>query len=473
MSASNVVKLEVRRAKPAPAIKVPKKISDTWIRNLKSPANGKQKVGVADNLILELRNGGKYWNVRYTLNGSRLDMRVGSYPKVSFVEAKEERDEVLKNAAAGICPKSARKLGTIAKAKESRAKVEITECATFEEVATEWHKIRNNSWTIKVGNSTKQRLENHVYPVEVRGKTKFGGMPINELEIEDVLKVLNRLNPSSSDSDDGKFETRNQIHRFIKNVFEFSRLHEGSKKAVKHLPNPGVFEKSHLMQPSRKQKPKKMRALKFELVSEFLTDLEGHNGNAGNGLKSSSGQSGFHPLTILAIKLQMVTMLRPGEVRLAPWDEIDWEKRLWTIPAERMKMEEDHFVPLSDQAMELLAELHAISGHGKFLFPGLINKRTNFNLEKNLSETTVMNAIKSAGYTCHAHGFRHMASTYLNSLESGEEGEEVPQWPWIWVEYSLAHKDKSVRGIYDNNRYIKGRRRMMQFYADKIMPRLG
>lgn len=138
-----------------------------------------------------------------------------------------------------------------------------------------------------------------------------------------------------------------------------------------------------------------------------------------------------------------------------------------------MKIEEDHYVPLSDQAMELLSELHAITGHGKFLFPGLKNKSTAFNLEKNLSDSTVMNAIKTLGYTCHNHGFRHMASTYLNSLESGEEGEEVPQWPWIWVEYCLSHKDRSVRGIYDNNRYIKGRRRMMQFYADKIMPRLG
>ena len=473
MSASNVVKLEVKQHKAAPAIQLPKRgVSDTWLRNLKSDT--RQRVYLADNLDLELRdNDRKYWNVRYTLNGKRGVVRVGSYPKVSFAEAKAERDEIQMNAAAGICPKSARKLDKISKAKESRAKVEITECATFKEVATEWHKVRSNSWTPKVGNSTKQRLENHVYPVKVRGETKFGDMPINELEIEDVLKVLKRLNPTSGDADDGKFETRNQIHRFIKNVFEFSRLHEGSKKAVKHLPNPGVFDQAHLMQPSRKQKPKKMRALEFELVPQFLADLENHRGNSGNGLKSSSGQSGFHPITIICIKLGMLTMLRPSEVRCAPWSEINWEKRLWTIPAERMKMEEDHYVPLSDQAMGLLSELHAITGHGKFLFPGLKNKSTAFNLEKNLGPTTAMNAIKALGYTCHNHGFRHMASTYLNALESGEEGEEVPQWPWIWVEYCLAHKDKSVRGIYDNNRYIKGRRRMMQFYAAEIMPRLG
>ena len=471
MSATNVVKLEVKRAKPAPAIKVPKKISDTWLRNLKS--NTRQRVYLGDNLDLELRDGGKYWNVQYSLNGKRGVVRVGSYPKVSFVEAKEERDKILKNVAAGICPKSARKLDKISKAKESRAKVEITECATFKEVATEWHKVRSNSLSLKVATTRTQRLENHVYPVKVRGETTFGDMPINELEIEDVLKVLKRLNPSSRDSDDGKFETRSQIHSFIRRSFEFGRLYEGSKKEIKHAPNPAVFDQSYLMQPSRKQKPKKMRALEFELVPQFLADLENHRGNSGNSLKSSSGQSGFHPITVICIKLGMLTMLRPGEVRCAPWSEINFEKRLWTVPAERMKMEEDHYVPLSDQAMELLSELHAITGHGKFLFPGLKNKSTAFNLEKNLSDSTVMNAIKTLGYTCHNHGFRHMASTYLNSLESGEEGEEVPQWPWIWVEYCLSHKDRSVRGIYYNNRYIKGRRRMMQFYADKIMPRLG
>lgn len=331
MSATNVVKLEVKRAKPAPAIKVPKKISDTWLRNLKS--NTRQRVYLGDNLDLELRDGGKYWNVQYSLNGKRGVVRVGSYPKVSFVEAKEERDKILKNVAAGICPKSARKLDKISKAKESRAKVEITECATFKEVATEWHKVRSNSLSLKVATTRTQRLENHVYPVKVRGETTFGDMPINELEIEDVLKVLKRLNPSSRDSDDGKFETRSQIHSFIRRSFEFGRLYEGSKKEIKHAPNPAVFDQSYLMQPSRKQKPKKMRALEFELVPQFLADLENHRGNSGNSLKSSSGQSGFHPITVICIKLGMLTMLRPGEVRCAPWSEINFEKRLWTVPA--------------------------------------------------------------------------------------------------------------------------------------------
>ena len=108
MSASNVVKLEVKQHKAAPAIQLPKRgVSDTWLRNLKSDT--RQRVYLADNLDLELRdNDRKYWNVRYTLNGKRGVVRVGSYPKVSFAEAKAERDEIQMNAAAGICPKSTR-----------------------------------------------------------------------------------------------------------------------------------------------------------------------------------------------------------------------------------------------------------------------------------------------------------------------------------------------------------------------------
>jgi len=455
MSASNVVKLEVRRAKPAPAIKVPKKISDTWIRNLKSPANGKQKVGVADNLILELRNGGKYWNVRYTLNSNRADMRVGTYPKVSFVEAKAERDEIVKNAAAGICPKSAKKIerindhGRLA-AEAAEVKSAGEPMPTFKEVAEKWISKRSKGWTVKTTSNAQSRMKNHVYP-------HIGPVAIDEVKQIQIITLLELLEPTSK-GHLGKFETRDKCHAYLKQIFTYAPF--VCERLDSHRPNPAAFSrKIALAKRDDENAPKKFKALDFKLVPDFLSDLDDH---------SSS------PIVKICLKLQMLTLLRPSEVRKGEWSEINFEERLWTIPKERMKMREEHYVPLSDQMIDLLKELHAITGEFKVMFAGLLNNGTSFNKGKSISDNTVSKAIRTMGYEAHGHGFRHMGSTFLNAQEKGEAGEEERMWDRLWIEYSLAHKDpNAIAGHYDNNSYLKGRRRMMQWYSDQIMPRLG
>jgi integrase len=469
MSVANVVKLEVRRAKPAPAIKVPKKISDTWIRNLKSPASGKQKVGVDDNLILELRNGGKYWNVRYTLNGNRADMRVGTYPKVSFVEAKAERDEIVKNAAAGICPRSAKKIERIND--HSRLAAEAAEVKsagnpmpTFKEVAERWIRKQSKGWTLKQTSNVKGRMSNHVY-------AHIGHLAIDAVTMTEVIVLAELLEPKSK-GEKGKFETRDKCLDYIRNVFEYAPFVCDRYDASR--PNPAKFSRvSALAKRDDVNAKEKYQALDFKALPGLLVDLDKHQGNA-NHSGRGSGQSGFSPLVKICLKLQVLTLLRPSEVRKGEWSEIDFEERSWTIPKERMKMREAHYVPLSDQMIALLKELHAITGEFKIMFPGMINKRTAFDPNKYMSDAVVNKAIRTLGYAATAHGFRHMGSTYLNAQEKGEEGEEERMWDRLWIEYSLAHKDPNeMAGHYDNNKYLKGRRRMMQWYSDQIMSRLG
>ncbi len=153
------------------------------------------------------------------------------------------------------------------------------------------------------------------------------------------------------------------------------------------------------------------------------------------------------------LQLLALTFLRPNEVRLGEWTEIDFEENLWRIPAKRMKMRHDHLVPLSSQALEILHTLHDMSGDGRLMFPGLRSP------DKALSDAAFIAALRRMGYPkeemC-AHGFRAMASTLLN--EQGYSADVI--------EKQLAHNPREkIRGIYNRAEYLSERRKMMQEWA--------
>lgn len=155
----------------------------------------------------------------------------------------------------------------------------------------------------------------------------------------------------------------------------------------------------------------------------------------------------------MAMRLQMITGVRPGELRKAEWSEINFDNRTWEIPAEKMKMRRPHIVPLSQQVMNILEQLQPISGQGQFVFPGRIKS------SQPMSEMALNVLIRRVGYAGRVtgHGFRHTMSTILH-----EQGYNT-----AWIETQLAHVDKnSIRGTYNHAQYIDGRREMLQWYAD-------
>lgn len=172
-------------------------------------------------------------------------------------------------------------------------------------------------------------------------------------------------------------------------------------------------------------------------------------------MRAIDGYTG-HFVTKYGLQLLALTFLRPGEVRLGEWSEIDLEEKLWRIPAKRMKMRLDHLVPLSAQACAILGELRELTGRGRLMFPGLRTK------EQPISDATFIAALRRMGFEkdemC-AHGFRSMASTILN-----EQG-----YPADAIEKQLAHNPRNkVRGIYNRAEYLPERRKMMQDWADYL-----
>jgi integrase len=177
---------------------------------------------------------------------------------------------------------------------------------------------------------------------------------------------------------------------------------------------------------------------------------------AGDLLRSIFEYQG-HPYTVAALKLLPLVFVRPGELRKAEWAEINLETAEWRIPGVKMKMKVDHLVPLSVQAVEILQSVNTLSGHGKFVFPGL---RTG---ERPMSENTINAALRNMGYAQEvhsAHGFRAMARTIMDEVMS----ERVDL-----IEHQLAHAVKDANGrAYNRTAHLPARRKMMQRWANYL-----
>jgi integrase len=163
------------------------------------------------------------------------------------------------------------------------------------------------------------------------------------------------------------------------------------------------------------------------------------------------------PVTIAALKLAPLVFVRPGELRTAEWSEIDLDKAVWDISAEKMKMKQPHLVPLSGQAIAILRDLYPLTGGGKYVFPGVRSIR------RPMSENTINAALRYMGFdrdTMTGHGFRAMARTVL---------DEELGFPVDHIEHQLAHAVRDANGrAYNRTSHLPSRRKMMQAWADYL-----
>jgi integrase len=199
-------------------------------------------------------------------------------------------------------------------------------------------------------------------------------------------------------------------------------------------------------------KPRKkgqQTALAAEELPTFLHALETYQGDAA---------------TRLGLRLLILTLARTSEVREAKWAEFDREEGVWTVPGERMKNRREHRVPLSQQALATLEELHKVSGHSQWLMPGRLE-------DKPASQNTMIFAVYRMGFhkRTTVHGFRALASTILNEAVTEVDGKKHRMWSVDAVERALAHTEQNkVKGAYDRGDRFEERTRMMQWWADYL-----
>ncbi|HDL6968847.1 TPA: tyrosine-type recombinase/integrase [Yersinia enterocolitica] len=359
--------------------------------------------------LLVNTNGSRYWRLKYRIAGKEKLLSIGVYPDITLAEARAKRDEAKRILAAGGDPSEEKKADKQAK------KVSIDN--TFEALAREWHAYKRPNWSKGYADDLMESFENDIFPY-------VGKRPVAEIKPLEMLETLRKLEAR------GVLDKMRKIRQACNQTFRYAIVTGRAEN------NPT----SELAGALAVQKHQHYPHLLAAELPEYLQSLSAYSGST---------------VTRIVTRLLMLTGVRTIELRAAEWTEFNLDKGLWEVPTIRMKMRRPHLVPLSEQVLELLLQLHAITGRFKLVFPGC-----NDSL-KPMSEASINQVIKRIGYRGRAtgHGFRHTMSTILH-----EQGFNT-----AWIETQLAHVDKnSICGTYNHAQYLDGRREMLQWYADYV-----
>ena len=385
------------------------KLTDVAIKNAK-PKGKSYKISDGDGMFLLVHsNGSKYWRMKYYFAGKEKMLALGVYPDVSLTAARKRRTEARETLTEGNDPGEVKK-------ETKRLKILNAE-NSFEAIAREWHEKRCHMWTPKYGGKIIRCLEADVFP-------KLGSRPIMDIKAPELLSCIREMEKR------GVLHTAHRAIELCGKIFAYAIVSGRAER------NPAADLRGAI----KPAKAKHFAYLKADELPEFLQKLEAYEGNI---------------QTKLALKMLVLTFVRTVELRGAKWSEIDLDKAEWRIPAERMKMREQHIVPLSKQVLAILCELQPITGHWQHVFP---NQHKPIGC---MSENTMLYALYRMGYHSRAtgHGFRHTGSTILN--EHGFKADVI--------ERQLAHAErKKVRGIYNHAEYLPERKKMMQWWADYL-----
>lgn len=383
-------------------------LNDTYIRSLKPDLKPRKYFDGGGLFLFIPTSGSKLWRMAYRFNGKSKLLSFGEYPTVSLREARARREEAKQLIAKDIDPSEHKR-------EVRQAKIDA-ERNSFENIAREWHKTRMVDFSEKHQGTVMYRLETYIFPA-------IGKVGITKLETQDIMAVVKPLEQK------GNYETSRRLLQIISQVFRYAVITGKAKHNIAAdmrgaLRPRKVTHRAALVEP--------------EKVGQLLRDIDDYEG--------------YFPL-VCALKLAPLVFTRPTELRAAQWKEFDLEAAEWRIPAERMKMRQQHIVPLSEQALAILRDLHAFTGGGKYLFP---STRTE---TRPIAGATMLNALRRMGYQKHemsVHGFRSIASTLLNELGFNRD----------WIERQLAHGERDeVRAAYNYAEYLPERRKMMQVWA--------
>jgi len=405
-------------------------LSDAKIRTEK-PAKSPRKFRDGRNLYLVvLPSGRKVWRIRYRKpGGADTYFTFGEHcrpPSGETPDAAKGRKESGRLTLSEARLECERLRGLVRQGlhlsrhkKALRAARDAESANTFEIVAREWME-KQQKWSAKYRKQVTGGLEQDVFPA-------LGDVPMREITAHQILALLQETEKRATTM--AKLE-----NQWIGQVFRYA------VSTLRADNDPTYALKGALVS----HKVQHHRALSQDEIPRFLKVLDSYGGN--------------RP-TVIALQLLLLTFVRPGELRQAKWQEFDLDKCEWRIPAERMKMNEIHIVPLSRQAVELSRELHLLTGHQELLFPNVRRPKVC------MTATTLNRALENIGYNgkgtigFSAHGFRTTASTLLNEFNFRPDV----------IERQLAHKERNQsRASYNRAMYLPERGEMMQAWADYL-----
>ncbi len=394
---------------------MPKKViplSDTKIAGAKPKAK-QYALSDGDGLRLVVTaKGRKYFRFDYTRpSGKRNSISIGTYPATKLKEAREKREEYRKMVSQGIDPS------------EEKQKNDVDEKRIFKNISAQFLKQKSVDW----GESTIDSNTRYLKYMD----QAFGDKEIDSITIPDISTLLLKFHK------EGKAETARRILTTLKSVYMYG-LSTGD---ATHNTAADIDT----------------RALLGKKISKNYDHIDNEKEFAG--LLLSMDEYFGDPITKLALKYASMTFLRPENIRGLLWERIDFEKKLITYPKEEMKNNLKHVIPLTQQLLDVLNETALLSrDRSIYVFP---SPTSNVRM---LSENTLNMAIKRMGYKGRmtSHGFRHTASTLLHdNLHIHKIASDA-------IELQMAHKDGSIRGVYNHAQYLPERTRLMEWWCDYL-----
>jgi integrase len=380
-------------------------LTDSLVRTAKPKARPYKLKDGGGLYLLVTPGDTRQWRLRYTFGGQESMIALGTYPATSLKAARQKRAEMRTAIEAGRNP-----------AAEKRA-LRTSNANTFEVVAREW--LAKQPFTPKTYAKARWTFEDLLFPF-------IGTRPVAALTAPELLEVFRRLERR------GKIETAHRSKQRVGQVIRYG-IATGRAERDPTADLRGALAPVKVQNRAALTNPRD--------IAQLLRAIDGYRG---------------HYSVEAAFRLAPLVFVRPGELRGAEWTEIDLDAAEWRIAAHRTKMRRQHIVPLANQAVTMLRDLHPLSGRGRYVFP---SPRT---FTRPLSDNAITSALRRIGYTGEQmswHGFRAMASTMLN-----EKG-----LPPDVIELQLAHEERNeVRAAYNRAQRLEERRKMMQFWADYL-----
>ena len=391
--------------------RITKPLSNTEVKQAK-PKDKEYNLADGDGLSLRVKpNGSKLWIFNYyrPYTKKRANIGFGQYPALSIAEARKLRLDARELLAKDIDPKADRE----DKAQEEKNTLENT----FSKYAEAWKEIKTAQWKEPTIRRAHQTLSKHALPV-------LKDLPISQVKPKQIIAIMKPIIA------EGKRETVKRLCSFINQIMRLA-VADGSIEFNPISDLSGFFptaERQHFKTLKPEQLPyllKVMARARISVITRYMFELQLH------------------------------TAVRPVEAATARWEEFNLEEKLWIIPANKMKKNREHIIPLSPQVVDLVELLRPISGKKDYLFPGVKHPSSHANRE------TVNTAMKRNGLKGQivSHGLRALFSTTCNEQDFESE----------IIETSLAHLDKNVtRRSYNRSEYLERRRKLMCWWSAHI-----
>lgn len=399
-------------------------LTDVTVRNAK-PIDKDLRLNDGSGLYLLLKsNGAKWWRFDYTINGKRKTLSLGTYPFTTLKDVRNKADEARNYVANGIDPSDTRKTvkaqQQVTAENTKRLDAGLPLIDSFQALALEWFDKKMLDKSESHQKRTKGLLERDIF-------AWLGNRPIVEIKAPELLEVLRRIESRNAiETAHRALQTCGQIFRYAEATGRVERDITQALKGALTSVNGGNF--SSMTDPQQ--------------VSILLKAIDIYSGSF---------------VVKSALQLAPLVFVRPSELRQAEWQHIDFETKEWRYLV--TKTQTQHIVPLSKQAIEILANLHPLTGNGRFVFP---SARTPDG-SRAMSDVALLAALRRMGFDkteMSVHGFRAMARTIL---------DEVLGFRPDFIEHQLAHAVRDPNGrAYNRTAHLEERRKMMQSWADYL-----